>query len=273
MVNDKSMVEKTRCGRVEGLSAIVTGGSRGIGRATAVALAREGAKVAVNYCQQAKEAEEVVSIIEKAGGEAFSFQADVGMRGAVNEMVAEVVERFGGVDILVNNAGIGKGHGPLLELREEDLDVMVDTHVKGVLFCVQAVGPHMMKKRYGKIVNISSLAGIGTALAQTTLYAVTKGAMFTLTKRLALELGPYSINVNCIAPGHILTGMTIMGLSSAEVKECSRYFEEHTMLRRDGVPEDIAKVVLFLASDDANFVTGQVLSVDGGRTDFLSHSL
>ncbi|MGZ4857568.1 MAG: SDR family oxidoreductase, partial [Methanobacteriaceae archaeon] len=155
----------------------------------------------------------------------------------------------------------------------EDFDDMVETHVKGTLFCVQAVAPHMMKKRNGKIVNISSLAGIGTALKQTTLYAVTKGAMITLTKRLALELGPYNINVNSIAPGYILTDMTIIGRSSAKVKERSRYFEEHTMLHREGVPEDIAKVVLFFVSDDANFVTGQVLSADGGRTDLLSHSL
>ena len=272
-MGDKSMARKNRVGKVEGLSAIVTGGSRGIGRASALALAREGGKVVVNYREHAKDAEEVVSIIEKAGGEAFPFQADVGVRGAVNKMVAEAMRRFGGVDILVNNAGIGRGGRPLLELKEEDLDAMVETHVKGTLFCVQAVAPHMMKKRKGKIVNISSVAGIGTALAQTTLYAVTKGAMITLTKRLALELGPYNINVNSIAPGYILTDMTIMGRSSKEVKERSRYFEEHTMLHREGVPEDIAKVVLFFASDDANFVTGQVLSVDGGRTDFLSHSL
>ncbi len=267
------MAGKSRVGRVEGLSAIVTGASRGIGRATALVLAREGGQVVVNYREQAREAEEVVSIIKKAGGEAFAFQADVSIRDAVNEMVAEALRRFGGVDILVNNAGVGKGGGPLLELKEEDLNDMVETHVKGTLFCVQAVAPHMMKKRKGKIVNISSLAGIGTALKQTTLYAVTKGAMIILTKRLALELGPYHINVNSIAPGYILTDMTIMGQSSAVVEERRRYFEEHTMLGRNGVPEDIAKVVLFFASDDASFVTGQVLSVDGGHTDFLSHSL
>ena len=165
VTGDKSMGGKNRIGRIEGLSAIVTGGSRGIGRATALALAREGGKMVANYRQQAKDAEEVVSIIEKARGEAFAFQADVGVRGAVNETVSEAVKRFGGVDILVNNAGIGKGGRPLLELGEEDLDDMVETHVKGTLFCVQAVAPHMMKKRKGKIVNISSIAGIGTALA------------------------------------------------------------------------------------------------------------
>jgi 3-oxoacyl-[acyl-carrier protein] reductase len=273
VVSDRSIVGRNRRGRVEGLSAIVTGGSRGIGRATALALAYEGAKVVVNYRQRGKEANDVVGMIQRAGGEAFVFQADVVDRGAVNEMVAEAVKRLGGVDILVNNAGISRGVRPLLELGEEDLDAMVDTNVKGILFCVQAAAPHMMKKQYGKIVNISSLAGIGTALVGTTLYAATKAAVIILTKRLALELGPYHINVNAIAPGHIITDMTVMGRSSAEVEEHRRYFEEHTMLRREGVPEDIANAALFLASDDASFVTGQVLSVDGGRTDFLSHSL
>jgi len=269
----KSRVEKSKPGRLEGLAAVVTGASRGIGRATAITVAREGAKVVVNYRQRSKEAEDVVNIIEEAGGTAFPFQADVADRAAVREMVEEAVKRFGGVDILVNNAGIGRGGGPLLELREEDFDAMLETNVKGVLICSQAVVPHMMKKRYGKIVNISSLAGLGTALVGTTLYAATKAAVIILTKRLALELGPHGINVNAIAPGHIMTDMTVAGRSPAEVKERSRYFEEHTMLRREGEPEDIANAVLFLASDEASFITGQVLTVDGGRTDFLTHSL
>jgi len=150
---------------------------------------------------------------------------------------------------------------------------LVDTNVKGTLFCCQSVVPHMIRKRSGKIVNISSLAGLGTALAGTTLYAATKAAVMILTKRFALELGPYGINVNAIAPGHILTDMTLKGRSPAEVRERSRYFEEHTMLRREGEPEDIANAVLFLTSDEASFVTGQILAVDGGRTDFLTHSL
>jgi 3-oxoacyl-[acyl-carrier protein] reductase len=161
----------------------------------------------------------------------------------------------------------------LLELKEEDLDVMVDTNVKGILFCCQNVIPHMIKKHYGKIVNISSLAGIGTALTGTTLYAATKAAVTVLTKRFALELGPHGINVNAIAPGHVITDMTVAGRSPSEVKERSLYFEEHTMLRREGEPEDIANAALFLASDAASFITGQILSVDGGRTDFLTHSL
>lgn len=267
------MVERNKRGRVEDFSAIVTGASRGIGRATALAFAREGARVVVNYREKSKEAEEVVDMIHKAGGEAFPFRADVAYRDSVRSMVNEAMKRFGGVDVLVNNAGMGRGSAPLLELREDDLDAMVDTNVKGILFCTQAVVPHMMKKHYGKIVNISSVAGIGTALTGTTLYAATKAAVIVLTKRFALELGPYSINVNAIAPGHILTDMTVAGRGPDEVKERSRYFEEHTMLRREGKPEDIANTILFLASDEASFITGQILTVDGGRTDFLTHSL
>ena len=272
-MSSKQEVEGIRPGRVDGLSAIVTGGSRGIGKATVFALVREGAKVVVNYREKGREAEEVVEMIRGEGGEAFSFRADVADRGAVNEMVGEAVKRFGGVDILVNNAGISRGGGPLLGLKEGHLDAMVDTNVKGILFCCQSVVPHMIKKHYGKIVNISSVAGLGTALTGTTLYAATKAAVMILTKRFAYELGSHRINVNAVAPGHILTDMTVEGRSAAEVKERSRYFEEHTMLRREGKPEDIANAVLFLASSDADFVTGQILSVDGGRTDLLTHSL
>ena len=131
----------------------------------------------------------------------------------------------------------------------------------------------MTKKRYGKIVNVASIAGIGTVLAGTTLYAATKAAAMSLTKRFALELGTYGINVNAVAPGQILTDMTLVGRSLDEVKERSRYFEEHTMLRREGKPEDIANAILFLASDEASFITGQIVTVDGGRTDLLTHSL
>ena len=193
-------------GRLEGRVAIVTGASRGIGRATALAFGREGVKVVVNYRQHKANAEEVVDEIKELGGSALAYQADVGDRDAVEGMVEEAVVKFGGVDILVNNAGVAMGGGPLLEFKEEEFDPMWSVNVKGILHCTRAVVPHMMERRYGKVVNIASVAGLGTALLPgNMLYASTKAAVIILTKRLALELGQYGINVNAIAPGLIRT--------------------------------------------------------------------
>jgi len=262
-----------RGGRLDGRVAIITGSSRGIGRATAIVFAREGAKVVLNYHQQRGKAEEIVGRIREAGGNAIAFQADVADRSAVQEMVKEAINKFGRVDILVNNAGLLRGDGPLSELRDEDLDSMFETNVKGVLICAQAVAPYMMERRYGKIVNISSIAGLGTSILPGNLfYAITKGAVNTLTKRLALELGPYGVCVNAIAPGLIRTDMVLEGRSLSEREQRVRYFEERAMLRRVGEPEDVANVALFLASDESNFITGQVIAVDGGRMDFITHS-
>lgn len=260
--------------RLEGRVALVTGASRGIGRATALALSREGAKVVVNYNRERERAEMVVDEIRRMGGEAFSFKADVGDRRMVEEMVREALREFETIDILVNNAGVLMGGGSLLEFRDEEFDPMWRVNVKGILNCSRAVAPHMMEKRYGKIINISSVAGLGTALLPgNTLYASTKAAVIIITKRLALELGPYGINVNAIAPGFISTEMGLGQWSPQELEERLRYFREKTMLRRVGEPEDIADVVLFLASDEARFITGQTITVDGGQIDFISHSL
>lgn len=260
--------------RLEGRVALVTGASRGIGRAIALALAREGAGVIVNYNRGREMAEEVVRMIRDMGGEAICIQADVGDRGMVEKMVEEGLRRFKGIDILVNNAGVLMGGGNLLEFRDEEFDPMWRVNVKGILNCSRAVAPHMMEKRYGKIINISSVAGLGTAiLPGNMLYASTKAAVIILTKRLALELGPYGINVNAIAPGFISTEMGLGQFTPSELEERLRYFREKTMLRRVGEPEDIAGVALFLASEEARFITGQTITVDGGRIDFISHSL
>ena len=254
--------------------ALVTGASRGIGRATALIFAREGAKVVVNYHREESMAEEVVGNIRREGGTAMAIQADVGDRDAVKKMIDESLSEFGGVDVVVNNAGVAMGGGSLLEFNEEEFDPMWQVNVKGILHCTRAIAPHMMEKRYGKIVNIGSVAGLGTALLPgNMLYASTKAAVVILTKRLALELGQYGINVNAIAPGLIYTDMTMGGRSAAEQEERRKYFEEKSMLRRIGEPEDIANAALFLTSDKARFITGQVLTVDGGRTDFITHSL
>jgi len=267
-------MKENRNGRLDGRIAIVTGSSRGIGKATAIVFAREGAKVVVNYRQQKGKAEEVVRKIREAGGTALAFQADVADRSAVKKMVEKAISEFGGVDILVNNAGLSRGGGPLAELIDEDFDSMLNTNVKGVLTCTQVAVPHMMKRHYGKIVNISSVAGLGTSiLPGNLLYASTKAAVNILTKRLALELGPHGIYVNAIAPGLIRTDMSLGGRSASERSQRVRYFEGRTMLHRIGEPEDIAKAALFLASDESNFITGQVIAVDGGRMDFITHSL
>jgi 3-oxoacyl-[acyl-carrier protein] reductase len=261
-------------GKFKGRVAIVTGGSRGIGRATALAYGREGAKVVVNYNRQKAYAEEVVAEIEKLGSSALSYQADVADREAVEGMVEEAVRKFGGVNILVNNAGVAMGGGALLEFDEEEYDPMWRVNVKGVLHCIRAVSPHMMGKRYGKVVNIASVAGLGTALLPgNMLYASTKAAVIILTKRLALELGQYGINVNAIAPGLIRTDMSLTRRSAEEQAQRVKYFTEKSVLRRVGEPEDIANVAVFLASDESSFITGQVITVDGGRIDFITHSL
>ena len=265
---------QNRKGRLENRVAIVTGASRGIGRAIAIIFAREGAKVVVNYRQQEGKAAEVVRIIKEMGGSVFAFQADVADRTAVYKMVEKTVNEFGGVDILVNNAGRGVGGASLLESRDEDFDAMLNTNVKGILICAQAVASHMMEKHYGKIVNISSVAGIGTSiLPGNLLYAGTKGAVNVMSKRMALELGSHGIYVNAIAPGVTRTDMSLGRRSPSERKKSIDYYSEHSMLRRIGEPEDIANVALFLASDASNFVTGQVITVDGGRMDFITHSL
>ncbi len=267
-------MKSSRKGRLEGRAAIVTGASRGIGRATALSFAREGAKVVVNFHRESSKADEVVEEIEKLGGAALSVQADVGDRGAVERMVEGTLSEFGAVDVLVNNAGVALGRGSLLEFNEDEYDPLWRVNVKGVLHCTRAVAPHMMERRRGKVVNIASVAGLGTALLPgNMLYASTKAAVIILTKRLALELGQYGINVNAIAPGLIRTDMGLLHRSPEEQARRIKYFEEKSALHRIGEPEDIASVALFLASDESGFITGQVITVDGGRTDFITHSL
>jgi 3-oxoacyl-[acyl-carrier protein] reductase len=262
-----------RKGRVLDRKAIVTGASRGIGKAISLLLAMEGAHVVVNYNKSEIEAHQILSEIDRMGSRAVAIQADVGKKAEVEKLIKEAIFEFGGVDILVNNAGVAMGGGLLQEFKDEEYDPMWNVNVKGILNCSRAVAPYMKEKRYGKIINLASVAGLGTANPGNMLYASTKAAVIILTKRLALELGQYNINVNAIAPGLIRTDMGLGDQSEEERRKRIGYFEEHSMLRRIGEPENIAHAALFLASEESSFMTAQVLSVDGGRTDFLTHSL
>jgi NAD(P)-dependent dehydrogenase (short-subunit alcohol dehydrogenase family) len=245
--------------RLAGRVAIVTGAGRGIGRGIALELSREGARVAVNYFSSERMARELVEQIREAGQDAFAIQADVSKSVQVNHMVSETVERFGGLDILVNNTGITILK-PFLEDTEEIWDRTIDTNLKGVFLCSLAAAKVMAKRGGGKIVNISSVHG-HTTLPGLTHYAASKGGINMMTKAMALDLAPYKINVNCIGPGTI---------------EVEKYFNDPKYDREKwgrgapwgsvGFPADIGKTVVFLASDEANYITGQVLYVDGGIT-------
>ncbi len=250
--------------------ALVTGSSRGIGRATALRLAAEGATVVVNYHRQKAAAEEVVGQIAGAGGRAIAIQADVGDRSAVAKMVAETAERLGPISVLVNNAGIAH-FGEFSRYNEEEFDAMWRTNVKGVIQCTAEVAPAMIQAGFGRIINLSSIAALGTAFPGTTLYGATKAAVLTLSKRCALELGRHGICVNAVCPGLIATDMPFQGKTQEEIDEMIGLFSERAMLLRTGEAEEIASVICFLASDEAGFITGQTITVDGGRMDYLTH--
>lgn len=251
--------------------ALVTGGSRGIGRATSIQLAREGAMVFVNYHQRREAAQEVVSEIEAHGGDALALQADVSDRQAVQAMVDQVVQKTSTIDILVNNAGILL-LGNLLDYQDEELDRMWEINVKGVIHCSALVTPLMIEKKFGRIINLSSIAALGTGFKGTSFYAATKGAVLILTRRFAYELGADGISVNAICPGYIATDMVMEGKTSEEIQVALDQVTAKSMLGRAGQPQDIASVISFLASQEAGFMTGQTVTVDGGRMDFLSHS-
>ena len=256
--------------RLENKVALVTGASRGIGKAIALAFAGEGAAVAVNYAASRRLAEEVCEAIASAGGRALCVQADVGAAEQVDSMVRQVLEQYGRIDVLVNNAGL-LNQEPSLEATGEGFDRMVEVNIKGVIRCAAAVAEGMKQRGRGRIINVSSIAALGTSMPGVTGYAMTKAAVNMFNRRLARELGPHNITVNAIAPGFILTDMSREGARAS-----GTYVDgiaDRTMLRRVGAPADIAGVALFLASDDSSFMTGQVLTVDGGRIDYLTHSV
>ena len=256
--------------------ALVTGGSRGIGRAVALRLAQEGAGVTVNFVGNEAAAGETVREIRDLGQQAEMMQANVANRAAVQTMVERTVESFSRIDILVNNAAIVRD-GDLTSYEsdedlERDMEEMWRVNAMGTIYCTRAVMPHMRKQQSGSIVNISSIAGYANISGLRTLYSATKAAVMNLTKRFALELGPDNINVNSVAPGLVRTDLLVKGRSAEEVERIEKEFGGRSVLGKIGEPQDIAAAVAFLASPEARFITGQVLTVDGGRMDYLSSS-
>ncbi len=247
------------CNRLEGKVALVTGASRGIGRAIAIRFAEEGAKVVVNYRARSAEADAVVDAIRRAGGEAFAVAADVSSSADVGRLVAEAMDRHGRIDVLVNDAGVMVTKG-LFETTEDDWDQTIDINLKGAYLCSKAVAPIMIRQEGGTIINISSNSGLYHPSAMRfTEYVVSKAGMNGLTKAMALALGPH-VTVNAICPGWIRTDM--MEDIDPEVHE--RILAE-TALARWGTPDDIASSAVFLASSEAAFITGELLIVAGGR--------
>lgn len=258
--------------RLKDKVAIVTGSGSGMGRAIATRLAGEGAAVIVADINESG-MNETVRMLTGAGLKAGGVKMDVSRRDEVQQTMQDIVARFGHIDILVNNAGVTL-HRPFLTCAGEDWDRVLGVDLKGVFFCSQAVAPHMSGRRYGKILNISSISGTGASShaaggspAGNASYAAAKAGVIQLTKTLARELGPHGVNVNSIAPGFVLTPLTGTTRSPKEVEEHIAARAGMAVLGRTGTPEDIANAVLFFVSDESSFITGQTLYVDGGRTD------
>lgn len=242
---------------LEGKVALVTGGSRGIGRAIALELASRGANVAVNYAGNEEAAQQVVGEIEAMGRQGLAVRADVSNSAAVDEMIKKVLDAFGRIDILVNNAGITRDN-LLMRMKEEDWDQVIDTNLKGAFLCTKAVLRQMMRQKAGRIINISSISSM-TGTAGQANYAASKAGLIALTKTTAREVASRGITVNAIAPGFIKTEMT-----DVLDDNYKQQLLDQIPMGRIGDPEDIARLAGFLASDEAGYITGQTIHVNGG---------
>lgn len=237
--------------------ALITGAGGGIGRAIALKMASLNAKVIINYRKSEKEALELLKEIEKKGGKAFTIKGDVSDFEACKEMISALKDEFGRIDILVNNAGITRDN-LIMRMKEEDFDKVISTNLKGTFNCIRHVTPLMVKERYGRIINVSSVVGV-TGNAGQANYAASKAGILGLTKSAARELASRGITVNAVAPGFINTNMT--EILNSKVKE---NILNSIPLKRIGEPEDVANLIAFLSSQDASYITGQVINVDGG---------
>ena len=236
---------------------LVTGGTRGIGRAIALEFGRKGAKLVVNYTSSEEKARALVSELAEMGCEAVAIQADVSKAEDAERLVSEAVKAFGRVDVLVNNAGITRDN-LLIRMKESDWDEVMNVNLKGAFLMSKAVGKLMLKQRSGAMVNLTSVVGIMGNAGQAN-YSASKAGVIGLTKSLAREFASRGVRVNAVAPGYILTDMT-----SVLSDEATSHFTSQIPLGRAGTPEDVAKAVCFLCSEDSAYMTGQVLHVDGG---------
>jgi NAD(P)-dependent dehydrogenase (short-subunit alcohol dehydrogenase family) len=252
-----------------GQVALITGASRGLGRAMARRLAERGAAVCVNYLSRADGAATLVEEIVKAG-RAISVRADVGDPAQVESLVSQTTAELGPISILVNNAGLAY-RATLETFDPASMERMRRTNVDGLIQMTKRVVTGMKERRYGRIINITSIAGHGTSLPGNAFYAATKAAVSMLTRRFAMELGPYGITVNAVAPGFILTDLVKEGRTERDYNEVVKRVSDLSMLGRPGQPEDIAHAVAFLASPESAFITAQILTVDGGRMDYIGH--
>jgi 3-oxoacyl-[acyl-carrier protein] reductase len=239
--------------------ALVTGSSRGVGRAVALGLAKQGANMVVNYTSNENAANEVVEIIQSMGGKAIAVKADVAQKAEVENLVNSAIDTFGRLDILVNNAGFTRP-AMMIKMTEDQWDQVVDIHLKGAFLCSQAAGLHMKEQKSGKIINVTSVAGIVGTVGQIN-YSAAKGGIISMTKSIARELARYNVCANVISLGIVATDMTEKIRSDEKLKEI---YMNRILLKRFAEADDIAPAFAFLASDESNYITGQLICVDGG---------
>ncbi len=245
--------------KLKGKIALVTGSSRGVGRAVALGFAKQGANVVVNYTSNENAANEVVETIQSMGGKAIAVKADVAQKAEAKNLVNSAIDTFGRLDILVNNAGFTRP-SMMIKMTEDQWDQVVDIHLKGAFLCAQAAGLHMKEQKSGKIINVTSVAGIVGTVGQIN-YSAAKGGIISMTKSIARELAHYNVCANVISLGIVATDMTEKIRSDEKLKEI---YMNRILLKRFAEADDIAPAFVFLASDESNYITGQLLCVDGG---------
>ena len=245
--------------RLEGKKAVVTGGGRGVGRAISLAFGREGADVIINYVRNDEAAKEAVSKLREMGRDGLAVKANVAVKEDAERLIGTCVDRFGRIDILVNNAGVSKP-ALLHKMTEQQWDEVVDIHLKGAFLCTQAASPHFMEQNSGKIINVTSVAGIVGTTGQIN-YAAAKGGLISFTKSCARELARYHVTANVISLGIVATDMTKKLQEDPKLREI---YLRRILLNRYAEPQDIAPAFIFLASDESSYITGQLLCVDGG---------